>query len=1170
MELPISLNYSSNGLKVDEMPTKTGMSWVLNAGGVITRTVYDKPDEMYARAGAPPPGDLSTSSSTDLTVPAWLENIVANHLDTQFDEYNFNFNGYSGKFIVDLNNNPVQIPYSNLKIELSPLRITTPDGVQYYFGENGATESSQVSAGSCSKEDSRGAKSAWYLTRIVDPKDPSDFITISYLNGGYAYTANFNHTITYWDASNVCTGAWSAASGSGDPCGCGPTPCIYGGNGSPNLGVDNFCQNRQIVSIPYINEITSSLYGKIRFVYTTSYSTTSPAVAIDRLLAGIQVFQNNDGTNLLKSFNLNYTLAVPVNTGQITSLDNMPIVPTDMSARPFLSTVQELDNTNAVIKTHSFEYNDINNLTARLSSSQDAWGYYNGKSNPNSFIPSDGTLTSTTLLPALKIADRTPDYNYASKGILNKVNFPTGGYIKFVYEGNAVTQAPPSTAPHYKAVSSVQATNSSPSATFLVTAQTTISITRSILCCSGGANVCALASNSLVWGQLNGSTSPVVSYSFGEYNTRGECSFSRTDNITLQPGTYGLAIMGFDNYQLSLNVQIVSGNIYIFDSYVPTTAALNTYLAGLRVKQQIAYDPITNQTTTTNYQYGGIIIPYTPRYVNNISYKHTPYLWQTSTLHPPGTCVGAIDCASPNSCNYIQFSSNSSINAYGRGGSPVYYASVTESIGDNFIAGGTEHIFTYIGDANLNLLRGNVIPNTSAPSYGWKNGLETKQNIFKMVSGNKVYLKKITNTYIDDSRINNVYMQYITKQSGVNEIITTSSTCPASSVFNLRMSVFDIMSYPITQQWTYLSTKQEVDYDMNGANPITNTTNYYYDNPAHAMVTRISIQNSKGENITTNLKYPLDYSISGTTNNNMAQGIQNLQNNYVVNPVIEQYVQKSNTDGSNLRTVSSIFKSYKPTIPYPDIIYSSVNNQGMTNFTPSSVAASNSTIDGSYQPRISFDNYDANGNLLQQHKINDANHSYIWDYNGSMPIAEAVNAANSDIAYTSFESNGSGNWTIGSTTRTTTAGITGSNSYSLNSDISKSGLTGTITYVVSYWTQNQNASPFTITGTLPNYPIKGKTVTINGTTWTYYEHKITGQSSISLTGTGPIDELRLYPADAQMTSYAYAPMLGVTSQDDASGKISYYEYDSLGRLKDIKDQDGNIIKTFDYHYLGGK
>ena len=45
LSVPISLSYSSNGLKVDEFPSLTGMSWILNAGGVITRTVNGAMDE---------------------------------------------------------------------------------------------------------------------------------------------------------------------------------------------------------------------------------------------------------------------------------------------------------------------------------------------------------------------------------------------------------------------------------------------------------------------------------------------------------------------------------------------------------------------------------------------------------------------------------------------------------------------------------------------------------------------------------------------------------------------------------------------------------------------------------------------------------------------------------------------------------------------------------------------------------------------------------------------------------------------------------------------------------------------------------------------------------------------------------------------------------------------
>ena len=87
-----------------------------------------------------------------------------------------------------------------------------------------------------------------------------------------------------------------------------------------------------------------------------------------------------------------------------------------------------------------------------------------------------------------------------------------------------------------------------------------------------------------------------------------------------------------------------------------------------------------------------------------------------------------------------------------------------------------------------------------------------------------------------------------------------------------------------------------------------------------------------------------------------------------------------------------------------------------------------------------------------------------------------------------------------------------------------------------------------------------------GFSWTLYVHKVTGQSTITLTGSGLIDELRLYPSTAQMTTYTYSPLVGMTSQTDVGNRVTYYEYDGLARLKRIRDQDYNILKTFEYQY----
>lgn len=188
----------------------------------------------------------------------------------------------------------------------------------------------------------------------------------------------------------------------------------------------------------------------------------------------------------------------------------------------------------------------------------------------------------------------------------------------------------------------------------------------------------------------------------------------------------------------------------------------------------------------------------------------------------------------------------------------------------------------------------------------------------------------------------------------------------------------------------------------------------------------------------------------------------------------------------------------------------------------------------------------------------------IWDYQKLLPVAQVTNASKSNIAYCSFEAEGGGYWTFSGTTGIDPTAPTGQRFYNLTpaAPITKTGLSATGTYTISYWTKSSSA--FTITGTQTGYPVAGRS--ING--WHYFEHKITGQTSVSLNGTGAIDEVRLYPFYGQMTTYAYKPLVGITSQCDVNNRITYYEYDGYNRLILIRDQDKNILKQICYNYAG--
>jgi YD repeat-containing protein len=110
-----------------------------------------------------------------------------------------------------------------------------------------------------------------------------------------------------------------------------------------------------------------------------------------------------------------------------------------------------------------------------------------------------------------------------------------------------------------------------------------------------------------------------------------------------------------------------------------------------------------------------------------------------------------------------------------------------------------------------------------------------------------------------------------------------------------------------------------------------------------------------------------------------------------------------------------------------------------------------------------------------------------------------------------------------------------------------------------------NSGPYTVPFVMPNsrqYQIDYHY--LSGGVW--YPMTKAYTNNIVLSDGSGIDEVRVYPTDAQMTTYTYNPLVGITSQCDPRNRITYYDYDSYSRLKDIKDNDGNIIKAYDFQY----
>ena len=84
--------------------------------------------------------------------------------------------------------------------------------------------------------------------------------------------------------------------------------------------------------------------------------------------------------------------------------------------------------------------------------------------------------------------------------------------------------------------------------------------------------------------------------------------------------------------------------------------------------------------------------------------------------------------------------------------------------------------------------------------------------------------------------------------------------------------------------------------------------------------------------------------------------------------------------------------------------------------------------------------------------------------------------------------------------------------------------------------------------------------------WEYMKHDfVNGRDSIN-EGVYPIDDVRVYPKDASITTYGYYPLVGLRSMTNERGVTESYRYDDFSRLVSVMDNDMNVIKKYDYFY----
>ena len=1173
LQVPISLMYHSGGINVTEDASWVGLGWALNAGGAITSVVNG-----YSDANIPSEITRDSLSECDLT------NILNGLDDSQKDLYYYNFGNLSGEFYFNDSNQVFTVPYTKVRIQNSGFQswiITDVDGTEYYFAPIETTVSvSQPVARGIGDQDQSGnilvspsntmgskpnvGSETWFLSKIVAPTGDSVlFNYVSYYTLDEYFRGETNYYVPPGQAME-CTGATL------------PYP-----QSTANYELERI-NSWRLQSIVFRN-------GSIQFITGGNRCD----LIGDSYLSEIAVTDNKGDTT--KEFKFQYDYFVSDSLANVSSVNCSAEGPPTVSyvdfTRPalqrrlMLTEVDQMNvNVGSVDNKYLLSYNTSLGLPMKFSSQQDTWGFYNGNGQGSllqnlSWYPFPNN--STLIIPTIN--GRTPSLNYAEQGALSKITYPTGGSSTFVYESNTIPN------PDTSQGTDCGATLPIPTVTINVPATSNDSLiyTLTVNNCQGGDSILFQISNchftsfegpaTLPYGfnVENGSDSILFSSNTVIANSNGQPNTGAT--FYLPNGTYFIYSFSSSGPDCSYTLTIPG---YNEPQYIPPSQFPDLIVeGGLRIKQIIHTDPIGNTSLIQNYNYNdsstGLssgVLPYSV-----MNFYSNWYFTAEDVQCGAGGDGGQLitELLVP----ILNFNSNTNYPLTGTHGAVVGYSQVTETRvdGSGNDIGKTVNVYSTPLDESWQgaNVEGAINNNNSAlqhngdffpfaPSYSneWQRGVLLQKDDYKNIGGgNYAIAKRTTNYYSQPIGMDVTHSQAVGYE--LNSQMPYMDTCvpnTSGTEYNVY-SVFKYTSYRLYSQYQLLDSTTNELFD-NSLNKVKVTTHYTYD-PNNLLPDTTITTDSKGETVLTKLTYPPDYSLSGTSANPIPQGIQNLQSNYIISPVIEKYIQKSNPDGSNKRTISAILTTFNPTVPEPAVVYDWEPTVGTTNFSPTTVTTSSATLDPGYLPKIYFDAYGSYATLLQQHKFGDGPDSYIWDYDTLYPIAEVKSAAVSDIAYTSFEADGKGNWTIPDTTRNRLVSMTGSISYNLNSGntITRTGLNPSTTYIVGYWS---TSGPMSVNGA----PDTAGTVvtTKSGTTWTYYEHKVTSASTISVAGTGTIDELRLFPQGSLMTTYTYTPLIGMTGMCTSTNYITYYNYDGLGRLANIKDLRGNIVKTYNYHY----
>jgi hypothetical protein len=1209
LQLPLQLSYHASGLKVAEPASWVGAGWNI-LPGAITRTILGAPDErltsnvnMDQFAGHLSDNGYAgylwqpASNGQSGGVVPLLKDVQLGYLDGEPDLFFFNFAGYSGKFYFGDDKVPVLLPAQDIRIDynytpglrksIESFTLTTPDGTRYFFGATPSTTDTDPVERSVAYTASNGmgndgrSVAAWYLNRIVSANS-NHTITLQYEPEQYSYFNVISGPIPYDDNS------------------------AGGGSGLNKVIIDGV----RLKSIRFSDGEVNFVPGALRTDLSgPALDLTEDANQQARTLGEVRISSH---TGVCKKYALQYGYFEDnSNRG---SVGNASVLYTDCKRLKLLQVQESTCDGSLSLPPYQFTY-FTEAVPRRLSFSQDHWGFSNGVMNNTTLIP---TLIQNQFedIPG---ADRDSRWPEMRGGTLSSIQYPTGGQSVFEFEPNRTRVSYTRYTPEYRFSTAVGYDNNNTQTSMQTLSGNPYKVRLSNGSCTYGASSCAASvqvfnsSNALVFSLYAESGQQQQGYTIlpaGTYrivmskNGAGQGAMASATFTELVPGLY--------------EADEIVGGLRIKSIQSPDPAQPGGV-------QQTQYHYEANGRTT-GILYSRPVYVQTlknsgPRYITRSMYHNGSVNyedWEVPMEEQPYFSIGArkaIKSAAP----LLPMSSSQ--------GNPVGYSEVKVSQTGNGYS-----IYRYYGSnlwdfdnsdvATRKIDRSSTHP--AAPEYPaaplpfeYKRGELQYEGHFTeagKLMREVTYLPEYAPLPVTTPGIR-VYAELRQPPNGDFMWVATKTEFELQSVRKTKMTLLEKAFDSVAS--LYRETKQTK----------------FYESTSHQLPTRVTTTNESDDTLTLQMRYTADVILPGCAGIDTCwSGYQNelaatwtlyqqthaacadpdclraakswyngarlrARHQYSTCRINRLAVTKACLDASvagadtllrpllllqrqnrilpleqtNWRNNALVTADYNRFAPDPgadSLVNIAVQQQISADtlasaFTP--MTNSNTAVQKDSRYADAEHYLFKNGFLYEMKKTGKTLTSYIWDYGDARPVAMATDAGSAQIAFSSFESANSGNFSYAAAGISTDATApAGSRVYQLAPG---QGITGTTdpgrVFTVSAYVKG-SAANCVVNGVAPSRTGK----TRNG--WTYYEWRLpAGTSSLNISGTARIDELRMHPFGADMVCYTYLPMLGMATQNEGGDLLLYYDYDALGRLIRVRDADGNPATSTKYSVVTG-